>query len=42
MRGEIGWDNRDGYLNHIKQDLDYIAEHDLVWGYAQAVYEVNC
>ena len=35
MRGEIGWDNRDGYLNHIKQDLDYIAENDLVWGYAQ-------
>ena len=35
MRGEIGWDNRDGYLNHIRRDLDYIAEHDLVWGYVQ-------
>jgi len=35
MRGEIGWDNRDGYLNELKKNLDYIAEHNLVWGYAQ-------
>ena len=35
LRDEIGWDNRGGYLDHVKKDLDYIAEHDLVWGYVQ-------
>ena len=35
IRGKIGWDNLDGYLNHVKKDLDYIAEHDLIWGYVQ-------
>jgi len=34
-RGEIGWDNREGYLDYVKKSLDYIAENDLVWGYAQ-------
>lgn len=35
IRREIGWDNCDGYLDHLKRDLEYVAEHDLVWGYAQ-------
>ncbi len=35
MRGEIGWDNRAGYLAAVKENLDYIAEHNLAWGYAQ-------
>jgi len=35
LRDEIGWGNHDGYLNELKKNLDYIAKHDLVWGYAQ-------
>ena len=35
MRAEIGWDNKEGYLNELKKNLDYIAKDNLVWGYAQ-------
>jgi len=35
MRSKYGWANLDAYLKHIKKDLDYIFEHNLVWGYTQ-------
>jgi len=34
LRGKLGWKDRDGYLNYLKSSLEYIAEHNLVWGYA--------
>lgn len=35
LRDSIGWDNLSSYLDALKKNLDYIAEHNLVWGYAQ-------
>ncbi len=35
LRGEIGWENIEGYLNEVKKNLDYIAKNNLVWGYVQ-------
>jgi len=35
LRDKYGWANLDAYLKHIKKDLDYIFEHDLVRAYCQ-------
>ncbi len=35
LRAKYGWTNLDAYLKHIKKELDYIFEHNLVWGYCQ-------
>lgn len=35
LRDKYGWANLDAYLKHIKEELDYIFDHNLVWGYCQ-------
>lgn len=35
LRGRYGWANLEDYLEHIKRDIDYIAQHDLTWCYVQ-------
>jgi len=35
LRDKYGWANIDSYLKHIKRDLDYIFQRNLVWGYCQ-------
>lgn len=35
LRSKYGGANLDAYLKHIKKELDYILEHNLVWGYCQ-------
>jgi len=35
LRSKYGWANLDAYLKHIKKDLNYIFDHNLVWGYVQ-------
>jgi peptidoglycan/xylan/chitin deacetylase (PgdA/CDA1 family) len=35
LRGKVGWGNHQGYLDEIDATLDYVAGHDLAWGYAQ-------
>lgn len=34
MRKEMGWDDAAGYLAWTKQQIDDVAERDLVWSYA--------
>lgn len=34
-RERNGWDNREGYLEHLKSGIDTIAETDLIWSYVQ-------
>ena len=33
-RGVYGWEKKDDYLKMLKDNVDHIVEHDLVWGYA--------
>ncbi|MDQ4137648.1 MAG: polysaccharide deacetylase family protein [Actinomycetota bacterium] len=35
LREELGWDDHDGYLRELRQNLDLIEERDLVWSYLQ-------
>jgi len=34
-RGAHGWENKEEYLRQLRGNIDYIAQHDLVWGYVQ-------
>ena len=33
-RGVHGWKSKEDYLKMLRDNIDYIAERDLVWGYA--------
>jgi len=34
-RDTYGWKNIEGYIKYLKENIDYIAEKDLIWGYLQ-------
>lgn len=35
LRRELGWKNKEGYLEEVKKSIEYIKERDLDWCYVQ-------